>query len=99
MLVISFDPTPRPVRFYCEIWGKEMKVLNNWCARGWVTGAYKHGSGEWWVRPAELCGFVPSVIESENNGQEKGQRDRSSDQGTILSKVDGKRRESIRKPI
>lgn len=58
--VIQADLTPRPVSSYQELWGRDKDTLNAWCKKGWVPGAFKHGSGEWWVRPLELIQWEPS---------------------------------------
>lgn len=59
MISINFDPTPRPVASYAELWGRDPKTLNAWCAKGWIPGAFQHPSGQWWVRPLDLLGFDP----------------------------------------
>ena len=64
-IIITFDPTPRPVSSYAELWGKDPKTLNAWCAKGWVPGAYRHPSGQWFVRPLELIGFEPAMAEPQ----------------------------------
>ena len=57
--VVQFDPTPRPVASYVELWGRELKTLNAWCVKGWIPGAFKHPSGEWWVRPLDMLNWSP----------------------------------------
>lgn len=65
-IIIQADLTARPVQFYAELWRKDSTTLNAWCRKGWIPGAFKHGSGEWWVRPIELIHFDPSTIEERN---------------------------------
>jgi hypothetical protein len=66
MINIHFDPTPRPVASYSELWGRDPKMLNAWCAKGWVPGAFKHPCGEWFVNPLELLGFDPAEAQPES---------------------------------
>jgi len=63
--VILGDLVPRPVSSYCELWGKDRDTLNAWCKKGWVPGAFKHPSGEWWVRPLELLQWEPGTTVEE----------------------------------
>jgi len=70
-LNLIFDPTPRPVSAYAPLWGRDPKTLNAWCAKGWVPGAYKHNSGEWWVRPLELLGFDPAQVQTQESERSK----------------------------
>lgn len=85
---------PRPVASYSDLWGRDRITLNQWCQKGWVPGAYKHESGEWWVRPLDLMGLdVESIREKE-----QGQRDGRKDQRPVLRQVDGGRPARLRKP-
>lgn len=85
----------QPVANYASLWGRDRITLNQWCQKGWVPGAYKHGSGEWWVHPLDLIGLdVESISEKE-----QGQGDRSQDKGPVLRKVDGGRPSRLRKPL
>ena len=64
--MLQFDPSPRPVSTYAELWGKEAKTLNGWCAKGWVPGSFKHPSGEWFVNPIALINFsLPDEVTLE----------------------------------
>ena len=57
VVVLQIDPTPRPVSTYAELWGKDPKTLNAWCVKGWIPGAFKHPSGEWFVNPLALINW------------------------------------------
>jgi hypothetical protein len=61
-ILLHIDPTPRPVAFYAELWDRDAKTLNSWCVKGWIPGAYKHGNGEWWVKPLALIDWNPDMI-------------------------------------
>lgn len=63
--VLSFDPTPRPICAYAALWDRDAKTLNAWCAKGWVPGAWKHPSGEWWVNPLDLLSFDHTSVGGE----------------------------------
>jgi hypothetical protein len=81
--ILQFDPTPRPVASYAELWQREPKTLNAWCVKGWIPGAYKHPSGEWWCRPLELLGFDPGAVDH----QQTRRKLQSSADHTGLSRV------------
>lgn len=92
--LLSIDLTPRPIRCYADLWDRDIKTLNQWCQKGWVPGAYKHDSGEWWVKPIDLLGLDVSVLESADG--KKG-RNRGADKGSVLRTVDGGRQTRLRR--
>jgi hypothetical protein len=77
-LIIQADLTPRPIRTYAELWSRDVKTLNAWCSKGWIPGAFKHPSGEWWINPIALLDFDPNNQQEEYETTEKSEGTRFS---------------------
>lgn len=86
---------PRAASTFANLWSVTPKVINAWCAKGWIPGAYKHGNGEWWVKPLELIGFDPTAIEWEQDEETEGNR--GQDRPEVVRTVDRKRRARLRR--
>lgn len=96
--VLHADLVARPVHFYAELWGKDVDTLDAWCRKGWIPGAFKHGSGAWWVRPLDLIHFDPDTIQENNEQTTKSERNRNSGgrQGRLPCKKAGERTTPLR---
>ena len=91
------DLTPRPLKLYCEVWGKKESTLSEWARRGWIPGVYKHGSGEWWVSPIDLINFEANLLETDSEEIE-GELFKSPGQRVKVRKVVKKRGKRLQKP-
>lgn len=98
-IVVQFDPTPRPVASYSELWGKDPKTLSHWCVKGWIPGAFKHESGAWWVQPLALLNWQPTEPEDVQNDEreEEGDGDSRPNRRKVLRKVDRDRKTRLRR--
>jgi hypothetical protein len=78
---LVFDPTPMPVESLAERWGRDPKTLKAWARKGWIPGAFKHPSGEWFYSPLALLNWSPppedpedAQTEGTGNSSQKGRR-------------------------
>jgi hypothetical protein len=88
-IVVQADLTSRPVRWYAELWQRDVKTLNSWCAKGWIPGAFKHPSGEWWVRPIDLLEFDPNNIKEQTQHEERTKTEGTGNRGKGSRRVQG----------
>ncbi len=97
-LAIHCDLAPRPVSFYAELWKKDARTLTNWAAKGWIKGAFKHPSGEWWVDPLTLYGLREGAQEISIDVAETEKRNGSPNTRKVLRTVDSRGKTIVRKP-
>ncbi len=81
-----------PVTAYCEQWGRKPETLRNWCAKGWVPGAYKHKCGDWFVSPMLLIGWDTETVILIREASERNRVDSEEGRQVPCEGESGRRR-------